>query len=217
MGQKVHPIGFRLGINKNWHSRWFKIKEYASCILEDYRIRCYIYNQYYLAGIAKVIIERAGEKCKIDIYTAKPGLIIGKKGIGIENLKLQIKIISNIAIFINIYEIKHSEINAQLIAINIAQQIQKRTAIKRIIKRTINSAQKMGVKGIKVLCSGRLGGVEMSRKEWSKNGRIPLQTIRANIEYGFSTANTTYGLIGCKVWIFKGEILNKKIYKKYTG
>jgi small subunit ribosomal protein S3 len=207
MGQKVNPIGFRLGINKNWDSRWFKTKHYSSWIIEDNNIRTYIKKTQKLAGIAKIVIERAGEKCKIGIHTSKPGIIIGKKGLGIEQLKSQIKLFCKSEIFINIYEVKIPEINAQLISFNIAQQIEKRTSFRRSIKRALSAAQKIGIKGIKISCSGRLGGAEMSRQEWYKEGQIPLQTIRANIEYGISVAKTSYGLIGCKVWLFKGEIL----------
>jgi len=210
MGQKVHPIGFRLGVNKNWNSRWFQTKKYAEWVIEDYKIRKFISTSYKLSMVSKIIIERAGEKCKVAIHAAKPGLIIGKKGSGIEQLKLKIKTMCSYDIFINIYEIKNPELDAQTIAFNISQQIKKRVSFRRSIKRAIASAQKSGVKGIKILCSGRLNGAEMSRREWHKEGRIPLQTIRANIDYGQSISNTTYGLIGCKVWIFKGEILNKK-------
>lgn len=213
MGQKVHPIGFRLGINKIWESKWFCEKMYSYWLLEDYKIRCFISNMYSTSGISNIMIERAGEKCKINIHTSKPGMIIGKRGSGIDQLKHKIKEISKSEIFINIYEIKSPEKNAILIANNIAQQIKKRVSLKRIIKRSILSAQKNGIHGIKILCSGRLNGAEMSRKEWYKEGRIPLQTIRANIDYGFAVANTTYGLIGCKVWLFKGEKLTLNIKK----
>lgn len=205
MGQKVSPIGFRLGINKNWNSRWFKSRNYSDWVIEDYKLRSFISKTQKLAGIAKIVIERAGEKCKIGIYVLKPGIIIGKKGIGIDQLKLRLKNICKNDIFINIYEIKSPEINAQLIASHLAQQIEKRSSFRRVIKRAIFSAQKSGIRGIKIACSGRLGGAEMSRREWYKEGRIPLHTIRAHIDYGFSAAQTTYGLIGCKVWLFKGE------------
>lgn len=208
MGQKINPIGFRLGINKNWDSRWFQKNNYAEWILEDNNIRVFILKVYKLAGIAKIIIERAGEKCKIGIHVSKPGLIIGKKGIGVDYLKSKISKFCSFDVFINIYEIKKPDINAQLIADNICKQIKKRVPFKRSVKRAIISAQKVGIQGIKILCSGRLGGAEMARKERYHKGRIPLHTIRANIDYGFSVALTNYGLIGCKVWLFKGEILN---------
>lgn len=205
MGQKVNPIGFRLGINKNWDSRWFKSGNYSDWIIEDYKIRLFIFKTQKLAGITKIIIERAGEKCKVGIYSSKPGIIIGKKGIGIDQLKSKLKNICDSEVFINIYEIKTPESNAQLIASNIVQQIEKRVSFRRCIKRAMASAQKIGVEGIKIACSGRLGGAEMSRREWYKEGRVPLHTIRANIDYGFAIAKTSYGLIGCKVWVFKGE------------
>jgi small subunit ribosomal protein S3 len=205
MGQKVNPIGFRLGINKNWDSRWFKSGDYSDWIIEDYKIRSFILKTQKLAGLTKIIIERAGEKCKVGIYASKPGIIIGKKGIGIDQLKSKLKNICDSEVFINIYEIKTPESNAQLIASNIVQQIEKRVSFRRSIKRAMASAQKIGVEGIKISCSGRLGGAEMSRREWYKEGRVPLHTIRANIDYGFAIAKTSYGLIGCKVWVFKGE------------
>lgn len=207
MGQKVNPTGFRLGVNKNWMSRWFRVYKYSEWIISDYKIRQFLLKTQKLAGIAKIIIERAGEKCKVGIYASKPGLIIGKKGLGIEQLKLNLKNICKGEVFINIYEVKIPETNAQLIANNIAQQIEKRASFRRSIKRAITSAQKMDIHGIKIACAGRLGGVEMSRREWYKEGRIPLHTIRASIDYGFACAETAYGLIGCKVWLFKGEIL----------
>jgi small subunit ribosomal protein S3 len=207
MGQKVHPIGFRLAVNKDWKSRWFRVYGYSDWLIEDYKIRQFVTKTQKPAGIAKIIIERAGDKCKVGIYVSKPGLIIGKKGLGIEQLKSKLKILCSSEIFINIYEIKVPETNAQLIADSIAQQIEKRASFRRSIKRAITSAQKMDIRGIKIACSGRLGGVEMSRREWYREGRVPLHTIRANINYAFSCAETAYGLIGCKVWLFKGEII----------
>lgn len=206
MGQKIHPIGFRLIANKNWDSKWFRKHRYFEWLLNDYQIRLYILNIHKLAGIAKIIIERAGNKCKIGIHASKPGLIIGKKGIGIEQLKKHIKSTINNKIYINIYEIKKPEINAQLIANSITQQIEKRVSFKRCMKKSIFSAQKIGIRGIKILLSGRLGGSEMSRKERFLEGRVPLHTIKAFIDYGQSTSYTMYGTIGCKVWLFKGDI-----------
>jgi small subunit ribosomal protein S3 len=207
MGQKVHPIGFRLATNKNWKSRWFRVYGYSDWLVEDYKIRKFLKTTQKSAGIASIIIERAGEKCKVGIYVSKPGLIIGKKGLGIEQLKYKLKHLCNSDVFINIYEIKIPEINAQLIAESIAQQIEKRASFRRSIKRAIAAAQKMDIHGIKIACSGRLGGVEMSRREWYREGRVPLHTIRADINYAFSYAETAYGLIGCKVWLFKGEVI----------
>jgi small subunit ribosomal protein S3 len=205
MGQKTNPIGFRLCIKKKWDSRWFKHYNYHQWILEDHKIRTLILQTQKLASVAKIIIERAGEKCKIGIHAVKPGLIIGKKGLGIEHIKKKIQSISENDIFINIYEIKHPELNAQLIAMSIAQQIEKRSSFKRSIKRAIISSQKTGVHGIKIACAGRLGGAEMSRREWYHKGRVPLHTLKAHIDYGCAVAHTTYGLIGCKVWLYKGE------------
>lgn len=210
MGQKVNPIGFRLGINKTWDSRWFRNSNYAAWVIEDKKIRDFINITQKHASIAQIIIERAGNKCRIAIHTAKPGLIIGKKGTGIDQLKEKIKKICKSEMFINIYEIKKPEINAQLIALSIAQQIEKRVSFRRTIKRAIIAAQRLGIKGIKVSCAGRLGGAEMSRREWHREGRVPLHTIRADIDYGFAAAKTTYGIIGCKVWLFKGEIIGGK-------
>jgi len=207
MGQKVNPIGFRLGVNKNWDSRWLKKNNYSKWISDDHKIRLFIRNTQKLGGIAKIIIERVDKRCKIGIFASKPGIIIGKKGIGIDQLKTRIMKRFGNEVSINIYEIKNPEVNAQLISDSISQQIEKRAPFRRSIKRAVMLAQKMGIQGIKISCSGRLGGAEMSRREWYREGRVPLHTIRANIDYGFSEAHTTYGLIGCKVWLFKGEIL----------
>jgi len=204
MGQKVNPIGFRLKINKNWDSRWFSEKNYAKWIIDDYKIRFYIFKTQKASGIAKIIIERVGEKCKISIHSSKPGTIIGRKGIGIETLKKKIKYLCKSEIFISIYEIKKPDINAQLVADSITQQIEKRSSYRRCMKRAIANACKLGIQGIKISCSGRLNGAEMSRREWMLEGKVPLHTIRANIDYGTSISHTTYGVIGCKVWIFKG-------------
>lgn len=207
MGQKVHPTGFRLITNKNWKSRWFRIYGYSEWLVEDYKIRRFLHNTQKAACIAKIVIERAGEKCKVGVYVSKPGLIIGKKGLGIEQLKQKLRILCKNEIFINIYEVKIPEIDSQLIADSIVQQIEKRSSFRRTIKRAISSAQKMNIHGIKIACSGRLGGVEMSRREWYREGRVPLHTIRADINYAFAYAETAYGLIGCKVWLFKGEVI----------
>jgi len=210
MGQKVSPIGFRLGINKTWASRWFCKKDYHKWLKEDIDIRYFIGNEIKGAAISKITIERAAKKCKITIYAARPGVVIGRKGSGVEQIKNKLQKYSNSEVFLNVQEVKKAEINAQLVADNIAQQLIRRVAFRRAMKKAISIAQKFGVKGVRIVCSGRLGGAEMSRREWYKEGRVPLHTLRANIDYGFSESKTTYGTIGCKVWIFKNEVLKQK-------
>ncbi len=213
MGQKVSPIGFRLGINKTWVSNWYSGANYASWLKEDIVIRGWICKQHKPAGIAKIEIERAANKCKIGIFTARPGLIIGKKGVGIDQLKSELQKKSKSEIFLNIHEIRKPETDAQLIAENVAQQLERRIAFRRAMKKAIQTAQKFGIKGIKIAVSGRLAGAEMSRREWYHEGRVPLHTLRADIDYGFAEAHTTYGQIGCKVWLFKGEVLSTAVRK----
>lgn len=208
MGQKVSPISFRLGVNKTWISRWFCKKDYSRWLREDRYVRNFIRQRFKSAAIGKITIERAANKCRINIFSARPGVVIGRKGVGVEKLKLDIQKYSKIEVFLNIKEIRRAEIDAQLIADNISQQLTKRVAFRKVMKKSIMLAQKFGVKGIRVSCSGRLGGAEMSRKEWYKEGRVPLHTIRADIDYGFSEAQTSYGSIGCKVWLFKGELID---------
>ncbi len=210
MGQKVHPIGFRLGITKDWQSKWFAKKDYAKKLHEDLRIRNLIKGKFYHAGISKVIIERAADKVKIDIYAARPGLVIGRKGAEIEKLKSELSQFATGQVIINVKEVPIPEIDAQLVAENIAMQIERRVSHRRAMKRAINMAIKFGAKGIRVECSGRLGGVDMARTEWYREGRLPLQTIRADIDYGFAEALTKYGMIGVKVWIYKGDIIEEK-------
>ena len=210
MGQKVHPIGFRLGITKDWQSKWFAKKDYAKKLHEDLRIRNLIKGKFYHAGISKVIIERAADKVKIDIYAARPGLVIGRKGAEIEKLKNELSQFVTGQVIINVKEVPIPEIDAQLVAENIAMQIERRVSHRRAMKRAINMAIKFGAKGIRVECSGRLGGVDMARTEWYREGRLPLQTIRADIDYGFAEALTKYGMIGVKVWIYKGDIIEEK-------
>ncbi len=209
MGQKVNPIGFRIQTHKTWKSKWFKSTNYAIWLLEDNNLRKFIKHTCKGSGISNIHIERAANKCKIIIHAAKPGIIIGKKGVDIDSLKIKLKKITNNKIFVDIQEIKKPETDAQLLAEHIAQQLERRTPFRRTMKKSISISQKFGIQGIRIACSGRLGGAEMSRKEWYKEGRIPLHTIRANIDYGFAEAKTTYGKIGCKVWLFKGEILSK--------
>ena len=210
MGQKVHPIGFRLGIHRNWDSRWFAGKEYSSFVLEDYNIRKFLKKKLHQAGVSRIEIERASNKVRISIYTARPGVVIGKKGVEIENLKRVLENKFKREIIIDIQEVRKPEVDAQLVAENIALQLVRRVSFRRVMKKSVSSALRFGALGIKVACSGRLGGAEMARREWYRKGRVPLHTIRADIDYGFAEAFTTYGVIGIKVIIFKGEILPDK-------
>ncbi len=210
MGQKVHPIGFRLGINKTWSSQWFSKKDYEKLLHEDLEIKKRLKKKLYHAGVSKIVIERTGNKVKINIHTARPGIVIGKKGMEIENLKIQIKKLTDQEVFINIQEVRKAEIVPQLVAENVALQLERRISFRRAIKKAVASALKLGALGIKVSVSGRLGGAEMARTEWYREGRVPLHTLRADIDYGFAEALTTYGLIGVKVWIFTGEVFKKK-------
>ena len=208
MGQKVNPIGFRLGINKTSDSKWYGEAGYAAWLKEDMNMRELVKKQYKSAGISRVEIERAASKCKVSVHAARPGLIIGKKGVGIEQLKNDLQKKSKSEVFLNIHEVRKPEADAQLISENVCQQLERRVAFRRAMKKAMQTAQKFGVKGIRVAVSGRLGGAEMSRREWYREGRVPLHTLRADIDYGFSEAHTTYGQIGCKVWLFKGEVLD---------
>ncbi|MDR0890889.1 MAG: 30S ribosomal protein S3 [Endomicrobium sp.] len=212
MGHKIHPKGIRLGYIEDWVSKWFNLKKMPDFIEEDYKIRQYIKNKKLkLALISKIIIERPGNYLRIGICTARPGIVIGKGGQGIEQLKIQIESITKKKTFLNVLEVKHPEIDAQLVSENISFQLEKQMAFRRVIKKAIEKAINIGkAKGIKVMLSGRIGGAEIARSEWVKSGRIPLQTFRANIDYGFSEAKTTMGKIGVKVWIFKGELFMKK-------
>lgn len=211
MGQKVHPYGFRLGYNKNWQSRWFSRKDYPTFVFEDSEIRKYVKKLLYNAGIAKIEIERAGGKIRLILSTMRPGIVIGRKGVEIEKLRNDLKRKFGREFSLEVNEIRRPEIDAQLIAENIAQQLEKRVAFRRAMKRTVSMARKNGAEGIKVTCAGRLAGAEIARTEWYRDGRVPLQTLRANIEYGFAEAQTTYGIIGVKVWVYKGEILDKEV------
>ena len=209
MGQKINPIGFRIGFNKTWDSRWFVNKMgYAKCLLEDIKIRNYIKATLTTAGISKIVIERSAKKISIALHSARPGIIIGKKGADIDKVKKGISKIAEGEVFINIVEIKKPEIDAQLVAEGIAQQLEKRVAFRRAMKRAIQTSMKLGALGIKISCSGRLGGAEIARTEWYKEGRIPLHTLRADIDFGMARANTTYGVIGVTVHLYKGESLN---------
>lgn len=210
MGQKVHPKGLRLGIVKDWDSKWFarfREKEFPTNVLEDYKIRKYLKERLYQAGISRIVIERVGAKIRIFIFAARPGLVIGRKGAEVNSIKSYLRSFTGKEIVINVNEVKTPEIEAQLVAENIASQIERRINFRRAMKQAVNRAMKMGAQGIKVACSGRLGGAEIARTEWYLEGRVPLHTLRADIDYGFIEAMTTYGKIGVKTWIFKGEVL----------
>ena len=210
MGQKVNPIGFRLGINKTWGSQWFAEKNYSELLHEDIEIRKHLKEKFYHAGISRVEIERAADKAKINIHAARPGILIGRKGSEIEKLKKDLDKITESELIINILEVRKPEIDAQLVAENIALQLERRVAFRRAMRRSVTSALKFGAQGIRVTCSGRLGGAEMARREWYREGKVPLHTLRADIDYGFAEARTTYGIIGVKVLIFHGEVLPDK-------
>lgn len=209
MGQKVNPVGFRLGVIRSWASRWFSEKDYARFIEDDWKIREFLKKKLYHAGISKIEIERWTKRIRLRIFAARPGIVIGKKGSEIEVLKKDLEKIVPQEVVVDIQEVRKPEVDAQLVAENVALQIVRRVAFRRAMKRSVSSAMRFGAKGIKVCCSGRLGGAEMARREWYKEGRIPLHTLRADIDYGFAEALTTYGIIGVKVWIFHGEVFEK--------
>jgi small subunit ribosomal protein S3 len=210
LGQKVNPIGLRLGIVKTWESRWYADKNYADYIYEDHKIRQFVKKKLYHAGVSRIEIERSSKRIRLRIFTSRPGIVIGKKGSEITLLKQEIEKMVDHEVLIDIQEIRKPEIDAQLVAENIALQIVRRVAFRRAMKRGVSSAMRFGAQGVKVMCAGRLGGAEMARREWYREGRVPLHTLRADIDYGFTTARTTYGAIGVKVFIFKGEILKKE-------
>jgi small subunit ribosomal protein S3 len=203
VGQKVHPIGFRLGINKTWVSRWYAENDFGKLLQEDLTIRKYLKKKLYQAGVSKIEIERATNKIRINIFTSRPGMVIGRKGAEIDQLKKELQTLTDKEIYINIHEVKKPDLDAQLVAESIALQLIRRVAFRRAIKKSVTTALKFGALGIKVSCAGRLGGAEIARQEWYREGRVPLHTLRANIDYGFAEALTTYGLIGVKVWINK--------------
>ena len=208
MGQKVNPVGLRLGINRTWDSRWFADGgDYGRLLHQDIKVRRELKKRLYQAGVSRIIIERPHKKCRITIYAARPGVIIGKKGADIEKLKSDIGKITEGEIHLNIVEIRKPEADAQLVAENIAQQLERRIAFRRAMKRSMQSAMRLGAKGVRINVSGRLGGAEIARMEWYREGRVPLPTLRADVDYGFTEAQTTYGIIGVKVWVFKGEVL----------
>ncbi len=209
MGQKVHPIGFRLGVIKTWNSKWYANKEFSSLLHADLKIKKFVKQRLYQAGVSSLEVERAANKVRVNITAARPGIIIGKKGSEIEKLKAEVQKMTDREVYINISEVQRPETDSQLVAENICLQLLKRVAFRRAMKRSVSSAMKFGAKGIKISCSGRLGGAEMARREWYREGRVPLQTLRADIDYGFAEAKTTYGIIGVKVWIYKGDTLTK--------
>jgi len=209
LGQKVNPIGFRLGVIRSWDSKWVSRKNYAKWLHEDIVLRRYIRKHLERAGISRVFIERAGEKAKVNVHTARPGIVIGKRGAGVESLKKELQKKVESEVFLNIREVRKAEVDAQLVAENVASQLVNRVAFRRAMKKAVSTSLKFGAKGIKIHCAGRLGGAEMARREWYREGRVPLHTLRADIDYGLAVAKTTYGTIGVKVWIFKGEILDR--------
>ena len=216
MGQKINPIGFRLGINRSWDSIWYaKKNDYSKFLIEDYKIRQYIRKNIVNSGVSEIIIERSSKKCSVSIHTSRPGFVIGKKGADIAKIKSKISKITDSEVYVNIKEIKKPELNAYLVAENIAQQLVKRISYRRAMKRAMQSTMRLGAKGIKVCVSGRLAGNEIARTEWLREGSVPLHTLRANLDYSESEALTTYGIIGVKVWIYKGEIFEKEIEKKH--
>jgi small subunit ribosomal protein S3 len=208
MGQKVNPIGLRVGINRTWDSRWFATDEYSKLLHEDLALRKYLSDRLLQAGVSRIVIERPAKKARITIHTARPGVVIGKKGADIEKLRSDLaKLTRSSEVNLNIVEIRKPEIDAKLVAENIAQQLERRVAFRRAMKRAVQSAMRLGAQGIRINCSGRLGGAEIARVEWYREGRVPLHTLRADIDYGTATAKTTYGTCGVKVWVFKGEIM----------
>jgi small subunit ribosomal protein S3 len=210
LGQKVSPISFRLGVIKTWDSKWYAKANYSALLHEDLKLRDFLKKRLYHSGVSKIEIERAANKAKINIFTARPGLIIGKKGSEVETLKKDLAKLTDKEVFLNIQEVRKPELDAQLVAESVALQLERRIAFRRAMKKSVTSALKFGAKGIRITCSGRLGGAEMSRTEWYREGRVPLHTLRADIDYGFAEAKTTYGIIGIKVLIFKGEVLPGK-------
>ena len=207
MGQKVHPVGFRLGIVRDWDSKWFAERDFQRFLHEDLQIRRFLKEKLFHAGISQVTIERAANKAKVYVHAAKPGIIIGKRATGLDALRADLQKMTETEVFLNIIEVRKVETDAQLVAENIAAQLVKRVSFRRAMKKAVTQSRRAGAKGVKVQCSGRLGGAEMSRREWYREGRVPLHTLRADVDFGMTQAKTTYGVIGVKVWIFKGEIL----------
>jgi small subunit ribosomal protein S3 len=207
MGQKVNPVGLRLGINRTWDSRWFARKDYGALLHEDIKLRKFLNGRLQQAGVSRIVVERAAKKARITIHSARPGVVIGKKGADIEKLRSDIGKMTASEVSLNIVEIRKPEIDAKLIADGIAQQLERRVAFRRAMKRAVQSAMRLGALGIRINCSGRLGGAEIARMEWYREGRVPLHTLRADVDFGYGTAKTTYGTCGVKVWVFKGEVM----------
>ena len=210
MGQKVHPKGFRLNVTENWDSRWFARREYSDLLHEDIKIRNFLKKRLYHAGVSKIDIERAANKAKINIHTARPGIVIGKKGAEIEKLKQELARLTRKETFINIHEVRRPDVDAQLVAENVALQLERRVAFRRAMKEALARAMRMGAQGVRIQSAGRLGGSEIARTEWYREGRVPLHTLRADVNYGFAEARTTHGIIGVRVWIFRGEVLSRQ-------
>lgn len=217
MGQKVNPKGLRVGIIRDWEGRWFADKNYTDLLHEDLKVRKFIKEKLFQAGVPKVEIERAANRVKVSIHAAKPGIVIGRGGAEVENLRKQLEALTGKQVAVNIVEIKKAELDAQLVAENVAQQLEKRIAFRRAMKQTVGRTMRQGAQGIKIQCSGRLAGAEIARTEWYNEGKVPLHTLRADIDYGFAEANTTYGKIGVKVWIYKGEVLPAKKVAQVEG
>ena len=207
MGQKVNPVGLRVGINRTWDSRWYADTQYGDLLHEDLKLRDYLFKRLSQAGVSRVVIERPAKRARVTIHSARPGVVIGKKGADIEKLRQDVSRMTDSDVHINIVEFRKPEIDAKLVAENIAQQLERRVAFRRAMKRAVQSAMRLGAEGIRINCGGRLGGAEIARMEWYREGRVPLHTLRANVDYGVATARTTYGTCGVKVWVFKGEIM----------
>jgi len=207
VGQKVNPIGLRIGIVRTWNSKWFADKDYAKQLHEDLRIRKFIKEKLFDAGISRVLVERAAGKIKLNVHTARPGIVIGKKGQRADEVKLQLQKMTSSEVFLNIHEVRKAEVDAQLVAENVAAQLERRASFRRVMKKAVGTALRMGAQGVKIRCAGRLGGAEMARREWYREGQVPLHTLRADIDYGTALARTTYGVIGVKCWIYKGEVI----------
>jgi small subunit ribosomal protein S3 len=210
MGQKTHPKLFRVGVIESWDSRWYALHDYTKLLHEDFKIKKFLKSRLYHAGISKIEIERAANKAKINIHTARPGIVIGKKGAEIEKLKEEIARLTDREAYLNIHEVRRPDLDAQLVAENVALQLERRVAFRRAMKESVSRAMRMGAQGIKIQCAGRLGGTEIARTEWYREGRVPLHTLRADISYGFAESRTTYGVIGVKAWIFRGEVLTEE-------
>jgi small subunit ribosomal protein S3 len=210
MGHKTHPKGFRVGVIETWESRWFAKRDYAELLHEDIRVRRFLKKRLYHAGISKIEIERAANKAKVNIHTARPGIVIGKKGAEIEKLKAELNKLMGKETYINIIEVRRPDIDAQLVAENVGLQLERRVAFRRAMKEAVARAMRMGAQGVRIQCSGRLGGAEIARREWYREGRVPLHTLRADISYGFAEAKTTYGVIGIKAWVMRGDVLSRE-------